>query len=159
MDKRKGHLARILHVLRPACLYQCRTAGTDFPVAGTHHPACEEGEQPKEDARRNGTPLPPPLPPRPGRKALGEADILPSRDRREAHHQVRAGNRDNFLFALGSKCYSKGLDEQTAIRLAKNEFGQEYPDVESPLHNAYIYTDKTSEAATKKEEKSPSSTK
>ena len=67
--------------------------------------------------------------------------------------RFRAGNRDNFLFALGNKCYSKGLDEQTAIRLAKNEFGQEYPDVESPLHNAYIYTDKTSEAATKKEEK------
>ena len=62
---------------------------------------------------------------------------------------------NNFLFALGNKCYSKGLDEQTAIRLAKNEFGQEYPDVESPLHNAYIYTDKTSEAATKKEEKKP----
>lgn len=60
--------------------------------------------------------------------------------------KFRAGNRDNFLFALGNKCYSKGLDEQTAIRLAKNEFGQEYPDVESPLHNAYIYTDKTSEA-------------
>ena len=69
--------------------------------------------------------------------------------------KFRAGNRDNFLFALGNKCYSKGLDEQTAIRLAKNEFGQEYPDVESPLHNAYIYTDKTSEAATKKEEKKP----
>ena len=66
--------------------------------------------------------------------------------------RFRAGN---FLFALGNKCYSKGLDEQTAIRLAKNEFGQEYPDVESPLHNAYIYTDKTSEAATKKEEKKP----
>ncbi len=49
----------------------------------------------------------------------------------------------------------QGPDEQTAIRLAKNEFGQEYPDVESPLHNAYIYTDKTSEAATKKEEKKP----
>lgn len=69
--------------------------------------------------------------------------------------RFRAGNRDNFLFALDNKCYSKGLDEQTAIRLAKNEFGQEYPDVESPLHNAYIYTDKTSEAATKKEEKKP----
>ena len=69
--------------------------------------------------------------------------------------RFRAGNRDNFLFALGNKCYSKGLDEQTAIRLAKNEFGQEYPDVESPLHNAYIYTDKTSEATTKKEEKKP----
>ena len=69
--------------------------------------------------------------------------------------RFRAGNRDNFLFALGNKCYSKGLDEQTAIRLAKNEFGQEYPDVESPLHNAYIYTDKTSEAATKKKEKKP----
>ncbi|MCS2470706.1 virulence-associated E family protein [Bacteroides uniformis] len=60
-----------------------------FPRCRTHHPACEEGEQPKEDARRNGTP-----PPRllcrhaAGRKALGEADILPSRDRREAHHQV-----------------------------------------------------------------------
>ena len=69
--------------------------------------------------------------------------------------RFRAGNRDNFLFALGNKCYSKGLDEQTALRLAKNAFAQEYPDVESPLHNAYIYPDKTSEAATKKEEKKP----
>ncbi|WP_289226223.1 VapE domain-containing protein, partial [uncultured Bacteroides sp.] len=41
------------------------------------------------------------------------------------------------------------------VRLAKREFGQEYPDVESPLHNAYIYTDKTNEAAAKKEEKKP----
>lgn len=53
----------------------------------------------------------------------------------------------------------QGPGRADSHQTGENEFGQEYPDVESPLHNAYIYTDKTSEAATKKEEKSPSSTK
>lgn len=41
--------------------------------------------------------------------------------------RFRAGNRDNFLFALGNKCYSKGLDEQTAIRLAKTSSDKSIP--------------------------------
>ena len=63
------------------------------------------------------------------------------------------GNRDNFLFALGNKCYTKGIDENVAVRLAREKFGQEGIDVATPLHNAYTYTDKTYEALGRKEEK------
>lgn len=48
----------------------------------------------------------------------------------------------------------QGPDEQTAIRLAKTSSDKSIPTW-NLLHNAYIYTDKTSEAATKKEEKKP----
>lgn len=73
--------------------------------------------------------------------------------------RFRAGNRDNFLFALGNKCYSKGLDEQTAIRLAKNEFGQEYPDVESPRTMPTSIPTKPAKPPQRRKRKSPSSTK
>ena len=63
------------------------------------------------------------------------------------------GNRDNFLFTLGNKCYAKGLDEEVAVRLTREKFGQQGMDVDTPLHNAYTYTDKTQKAAEKKEEK------
>lgn len=73
--------------------------------------------------------------------------------------KFEAGNHDNFLFALGNKCYTKALDEKTVIALARKMFGKDGFDVEVPLHNAYTYTDKTTEAATAKEEKSPQSPK
>ena len=73
--------------------------------------------------------------------------------------KFRAGNRDNFLFALGNKCYSKGLDEQTAIRLAKNEFGQEYPDVESPCTMPTSIPTRPAKPLQRRKRKSPSSTK
>lgn len=63
------------------------------------------------------------------------------------------GNRDNFLFALGNKCYTKAIEEGVAIRLAKEIFGSEEVDVHTAIHNAYLYTDKTTEAAMRKEEK------
>ena len=63
------------------------------------------------------------------------------------------GNRDNFLFALGNKCYAKGIEEEVALRLAREKFGQKGMDVDTPLRNAYTYTDKTQKAAARKEEK------
>lgn len=69
--------------------------------------------------------------------------------------KFKEGNRDSFLFALGNKCYAKGLDEEVAVRLARERFGKDGFDVESPLRNSYIYTDKTTEAVTAKEEKKP----
>lgn len=63
------------------------------------------------------------------------------------------GNRDNFLFALGNKCYTKGIDEEVAVRLVREKFGQQGIDVATPLHNAYTYTDKTYEALGRKQEK------
>ena len=63
------------------------------------------------------------------------------------------GNRDSFMFALGNKCYAKGLEESVVIRLAQEKFGSDGFNAGTPIHNAYIYTDKTTEAAMHKEEK------
>lgn len=63
------------------------------------------------------------------------------------------GNRDSFMFALGNKCYAKGLEEETVIRLAQEKLGSEEFDVAAPIRNAYIYTDKTYEALGRKQEK------
>ena len=69
--------------------------------------------------------------------------------------RFESGNRDNFLFALGNKCYAKGLDEKVVVRLVQEKFGPEEKgiDMATPLHNAYVYTDKTYEALGRKEEK------
>lgn len=67
--------------------------------------------------------------------------------------KFKEGNRDNFLFALGNKCYAKMLDEQVVVSLAQGQFGKDGFDVKTPLHNAYVYTDKTTEAVMEKEEK------
>ena len=69
--------------------------------------------------------------------------------------KFKEGSRDNFLFALGNKCYAKGLDEEVTVKLARERFGKDGFDVEPPLHNSYVYTDKTTEAATGKEDKKP----
>ena len=69
--------------------------------------------------------------------------------------KFKKGNRNNFLFALGNKCYAKGLDEEKAIGLAQKDFGKDDLDVRTPLHNAYIYTDKTTDTTTRKEDKQP----
>ena len=65
------------------------------------------------------------------------------------------GSRDSFIFALGNKCYAKALEEGVAIRLAQENFGGEGFDVAVPIHNAYIYTDKTEEAAIHHKEEKP----
>lgn len=69
--------------------------------------------------------------------------------------KFKEGSRDNFLFTLGNKCYAKGLDEETAVALARERFGGNGFDAETPLRNAYVYTDRTTETATLKEEKKP----
>jgi len=33
------------------------------------------------------------------------------------------GKRDCFIFALGNKCYTKGLEEEVVMRLAQEKFG------------------------------------
>ncbi len=156
--KRKGHFAGILHVLRPACLYQCRTAGTDFPLPARIIPPAKKESGKKRTAAETVHPPASVAATPQGAKPWEKLIFSKAVTAVKRTTRFRAGNRDNFLFALGNKCYSKGLDEQTAIRLAKTSSGKSIPTW-NPLHNAYIYTDKTSEAATKKEEKSPSSTK
>ena len=65
------------------------------------------------------------------------------------------GKRDCFIFALGNKCYTKGLEEEVVMRLAQEKFGSEEFNAAAPIHNAYIYTDRTTEANMRKEEEKP----
>lgn len=50
------------------------------------------------------------------------------------------GNRDNFIFALGNKCYQKDLPEEAVAVLAERQFGASDLDVRQIILNAYRYT-------------------
>lgn len=77
-----------------------------------------------------------------------------STTRRTDHFE--AGNRDNFLYILGNRCYRKGICEASACALVSRDFSACDMDVLAPIHNAYTYTGKTDAAEKKKkEEKKP----
>lgn len=63
------------------------------------------------------------------------------------------GSCNNSLFALGSKCYARGLDEERAIELVQKSFGRDDPGVCTLLHNAYICTNRTTDTIIRKEDK------
>ena len=65
------------------------------------------------------------------------------------------GNRDNFLYILGNRCYRKGISEASACTLILRDFGREDMDVLAPVRNAYTYISKTEAAQKVKEEKRP----
>lgn len=65
------------------------------------------------------------------------------------------GNRDVFLFLLGNRCYKKGLSLDVVKRLVLLDFAQQDMDVTTAVTNAYQYTDKTTQAEIRKEEKQP----
>lgn len=67
--------------------------------------------------------------------------------------RFRDGNRDNFLFVLGNRCFRKGLDEAVAVALVERDFHQPDMDVSSAIRNAYLYISKTQES--EKEKKLP----
>ncbi|MEL5892871.1 VapE domain-containing protein [Bacteroides sp. GD17] len=65
------------------------------------------------------------------------------------------GNRDNFLYILGNRCYRKGIKEESACLMIQKDFGNQDLNVLDPVHNAYSYTSKTEAAEKAKEEKQP----
>lgn len=69
--------------------------------------------------------------------------------------KFREGNRDNFLFVLGNRCFRKDIPEDVAVSLATRDFRQDGLDVGSAIRNAYRYVSKTQAAAQAKEEKVP----
>lgn len=72
------------------------------------------------------------------------------------NERFEAGNRDNFLYILGNRCYRKGIRESAACALVARDFSCGDLDVLAPVHNAYTYTGKTDAAEKKKkEEKKP----
>lgn len=69
--------------------------------------------------------------------------------------KFREGNRDNFLFVLGNRCFRKDIPEEVAIALAVRDFQRDDLDVASTIRNAYRYVSKTQAAEKAKEEKVP----
>lgn len=69
--------------------------------------------------------------------------------------KFREGNRDNFLFVLGNRCFRKDIPEEVAIALAVRDFQRDDLDVASAIRNAYRYVSKTQAAVKAKEEKVP----
>lgn len=64
------------------------------------------------------------------------------------------GSRNSFLFALGNKCFRKGLDETEVKQLAALKLGKDGDvDINTPIANAYTYTDKTERAKERKKKK------
>lgn len=62
------------------------------------------------------------------------------------------GNRDNFLFNLGNRCFRKGIPEESVCRFVTEEFSDVDMDLVSPVHNAYRYVSKTKKAKKKEQE-------
>ena len=60
------------------------------------------------------------------------------------------GNHNPFLFTLGSKCCSRGLDEGMVKLLAAQRYGENGKwDTDTPVSNGYTYSDKAEKAKTK----------
>lgn len=70
------------------------------------------------------------------------------------NERFEPGNRDVFLFSLGNRCFRKGLPQEEVVRLAQQDFSDPDFDPAAPIRNAYLYTDKTTEAETRKQDKS-----
>lgn len=69
------------------------------------------------------------------------------------NERFEPGNRNVFLFSLGNRCYRKGLPEEDIVRLAQLDFSNPDFDAAAPIRNAYRYTDKTTEAEIRKQDK------
>lgn len=57
------------------------------------------------------------------------------------------GTHNPFLFALGNKCFRRGIPEEDTKRLAQYHFGENGKwDTDTPIENGYTYTSKTQNA-------------
>lgn len=65
---------------------------------------------------------------------------IQAQDRLTKYHQ---GQRSTYLFALGNRCYRKGLPLPAIQQLAERYFGAPDMDVTQPVADAYRYTDRT----------------
>ncbi|NDV83254.1 VapE domain-containing protein [Bacteroides sp. 51] len=66
------------------------------------------------------------------------------------------GTHNPFLFALGNKCFKRGLDEAEVKLLAAHRFGDNGKwDTDTPISNGYTYISKTEKAELEKENRKP----
>lgn len=116
---------------------------------GTKVVSEKEVSEKKVSEKKNNTPLPLETSPW---HALEYKKALSTTRRSE---KFREGNRDNFLFVLGNRCFRKDIPEEVAIAFAVRDFQQDDLDVASAIRNAYRYVSKTQAAVKAKEEKVP----
>lgn len=69
----------------------------------------------------------------------------------------RPGNRDNFIYALGNKCYRKDLPIAAVTALTIRQFGAPDLDIPKIISNAYTYTNRTDHQ--EEEKKKPTAVK
>ena len=66
------------------------------------------------------------------------------------------GSHNPFLFALGNKCFKRGLDETEVKQLAAHRFGDNGKwDTDTPIGNGYTYVSKTEKSEREKENRKP----
>ena len=66
------------------------------------------------------------------------------------------GSHNPFLFALGNKCFKRGLDEMEVRQLVAHRFGDNGKwDTDTPITNGYTYVSKTEKTTQKKENQLP----
>lgn len=66
------------------------------------------------------------------------------------------GSYNSFLFTLGNKCFTRGLDEGEVKRLAACRYGDGGKwDTDTPIANGYTYVSKTEQAEKKKTTRQP----
>lgn len=66
------------------------------------------------------------------------------------------GSHNPFLFALGNKCFRRGLDEEEVKQLAAHRFGEKGKwKTDEPIANGYTYVSKTEQAEKEKQDHLP----
>lgn len=63
----------------------------------------------------------------------------------QRQERYEPGNRDNFIYALGNKCYRSDLPEEIVAQLTEKQFGAPDLNVRQIIGNAYQYTSRTDE--------------
>lgn len=113
-------------------------------------------EECKSKKRKAPEKQPPLLPVQENASPIGlqvQLDFRKALEYTQRKERLKTGNRDNFFYCLGNRCYQRHITEQEAVGLARSHFG-DLPDfdLELPLHNAYQYTSKTDQAEEEKQE-------
>lgn len=85
---------------------------------------------------------------------LSQLEFRKAVDYTRRKFRFEPNSRDSFVYCLGTQCYARHIDEEDALRLVLHNFGHEPDfDAETPLRNAYRYTNRIDEQAA--EEKKP----
>lgn len=125
------------------------------PLPARIIPPAKKENSPKKTPVETVHPLPASSAATPQDAKPWEKLIFSCRDRREAHHQVPGRQPRQLPLRPGQQMLQQGPGRADSHQTGEKRVRTRVSRRGISLHNAYIYTDKTSEAATKKEEKKP----